>query len=153
MIKTIENKDYKEIDFTELSTKFIVLIRNYIKKFFKFLKTLLKIILKNFYLFLFTSFLGLVLGYTFYKILPYTYYSDLTIKTNGFTINEIEPNINYLEKLCKTKNYKLLSDYLQIDQKIASKIKNIKLFYYIDKNKDGIPDMVTDKKKITDDTT
>jgi len=151
--KNNPNYEFKEIDLTDLSLKFFSKIKSTIKKIINFLLFLMKLTIKFYYIFFLFIILSIIFGYLIHKITPDKYFSDLLIKTNGFTIDNIEPSINYFKNLCKTKNYKLLSNYLKIDIKTASKIKNIEVYYYIDINNDNIGDILTNKQKLIIDTT
>ncbi len=68
--------------------------------------------------------------------------SDMTLKSNATTSDELIPYINRLHTFCTENNTDALSNALSISPESAGNIIDISAFWIIDKNKDRIPDYV-----------
>ncbi|HUX57983.1 MAG TPA: hypothetical protein VMV77_13475 [Bacteroidales bacterium] len=68
--------------------------------------------------------------------------SDLTLKSNATTSEELISYINKLHTYCLESNSEALSGALSINPELAGNIIDISAFWIIDQNKDRIPDYV-----------
>ncbi|MFO7754599.1 MAG: hypothetical protein R6V34_01300, partial [Bacteroidales bacterium] len=68
------------------------------------------------------------------------YYSDMVLKSNAVENQEMISYINRLGNLTSESNSPVLASSLNIDSADAKKIGNIKAYWFVDKNKDGIVD-------------
>lgn len=68
------------------------------------------------------------------------YYSDLVLKSNAVENQEMISYINRLGNLTSEGNSTVLASSLNIDSADATKIGNIRAYWFVDKNKDGIVD-------------
>jgi len=96
--------------------------------------------------------IGLAFSYFFQKVQQDFYYSDLVLKSNAVQNQEMISYINRLENLTSEENYSVLASSLNIAEEDAKHIGNIRAYWFVDKNKDGIVDEADINNKFLADT-
>ena len=142
-----------EIDLLELLINFKNWIVTVLVGFAKFILALLAFIVKKWVFLLVSLCLSAGLSFILADIQEEQYYSDLVLKSNIVSNEDMISYLNKLENLTIGDNYKLLAGALNISLEDAGKIKGIKAYWFIDQDKDGIVDGVDLNNKYLRDTT
>lgn len=90
---------------------------------------------------------GIGVSYLLKVTSPSYYTSDMVLRNNAVPIAEMMSYINRLHTYCIENNKEALSDALSLNSETAKNILDIRSNWIIDKNRDGIPDLVDYKNK------
>jgi hypothetical protein len=90
--------------------------------------------------------LGALIGYGYSKTQRKYYSSDMEAQTNAVNAAEIISYINTLNDFTSEGNKDGLRNYLNLSDTLIESIKDIKAFWIVDENKDGIGDYVDFKE-------
>lgn len=90
---------------------------------------------------------GIAVSYLLKVTSPSYYTSDMVLRNNAVPIAEMMSYINRLHTYCIENNKEALSDALSLNSETAKNILDIRSNWIIDKNRDGIPDLVDYKNK------
>lgn len=91
--------------------------------------------------------LGVGASYLFKATFPPFYKSDLVLRNNTISNADMITYLNRLHTYCKEKNYNALEAAMAVSPQFVNNIIDIRAFWIIDKNRDGIPDLVDYKNK------
>jgi hypothetical protein len=91
--------------------------------------------------------LGLGVSYLLKITSPSYYTSDMVLRNNAVVVSDLMSYIDRLNTYCVEGNTKALTEALSISSESIKNILDIKSHWIIDKNKDGIPDIVDYKDK------
>lgn len=134
----VSNND--EIDLLQLFRSFGDFIVRIFSGFFNLILQILLFSIRKWIYLLLAVILGVVGSYLMTKTQGSFYYSDLVLKSNAVPNQEMISYINRLENLTSEDNYQVLSNLLDLSGEDAGQIRNIKAYWFIDRNKDGIVD-------------
>lgn len=157
MTKELENKNQKrpndEIDLLELFNK----MGKGIKWFFIniwniFLKVTVFLIRKSLYLIAFII-LGFLVALLQFNTSDRFYSSDMILRSNSVNNADMIAHINKLHFYGEENNKQALAQSLNLDSAEVENIVDVEAFWIIDRNRDGIPDLVDNKNKYDQDTT
>jgi len=85
---------------------------------------------------------GIVFSFSLKITSPSYYTSDLVLRNNAVPVAEMMSYINRLHTYCTEDNKEALSDALSLNTETVKNIMDIRSNWIIDKNRDGIPDLV-----------
>jgi hypothetical protein len=96
--------------------------------------------------------IGIGAAYLFKTTSPSTYTSDLVLRTNTGTPDEMISHLNRLHTYSVEHNHELLAVLLSVDIKLIENIDDVSAYWIIDNGNDGIPDFVdfTNKQNVYD---
>ena len=86
--------------------------------------------------------LGVGASYLFRMTSVSSYKSDLVLRTNAASTDEMIAYLNRLHTFCEEQNKKALSDAMLLSPQQVNNIGDISAFWIIDNGRDGIPDFV-----------
>lgn len=135
-----ESSRNDEIDLLDLFRRIGRGISRFFINLWKALVYTIIFLLKNWLPLLSSVIAGIALSYLLKYTLGPTFRSEIILRTNVATSNEMAEYINRLYYWSREKNLNALSAALATGAEDASKIKEIRAFYLIDQNNDGIPD-------------
>ena len=96
---------------------------------------------------LFSLVLGVGISYIAKISSPSFYTSDMVLRNNAVPVADMMSYINRLHTFCIEGNKEALSQTLSLKPELINNILDIRSHWIIDKNKDGIPDVVDYKDK------
>ncbi len=104
-------------------------------------------IFRNWLPLLFSLVLGVGISYIAKISSPSFYTSDMVLRNNAVPVADMMSYINRLHTFCIEGNKEALSQTLSLKPELINNILDIRSHWIIDKNKDGIPDVVDYKDK------
>ena len=148
----IKKQTSDEIDLLELFRK----TGNKLKKFViwlweLFLRITVFFLRKSPYLIAFII-LGFLAALLKFKTSDRFYSSDMILRSNSVSNADMIAHINKLHFYGEEENKQALAQSLNLDSTEIENLVDIEAFWIIDKNRDGIPDMIDDKNKYDEDT-
>ncbi len=157
MTKELENKNQKrpndEIDLLELFNKMVKGIKWFLINIWDiFLKVTVFLIRKSLYLITFII-LGFLVALLQFNTSDRFYSSDMILRSNSVNNADMIAHINKLHFYGEENNKQALAQSLNLDSAEVENIVDIEAFWIIDRNRDGIPDLVDNKNKYDQDTT
>ncbi len=138
--KNTSNTHNDEIDLLQLFRNFGDFIGRIFKGLFNIILQIIIFSLRKWIYLLMAIIFGVVGSYLMTKTQGSFYYSDLVLKSNAVPNQEMISYINRLENLTSKDNYQVLSNLLDMTGEDTDQIRNIKAYWFIDKNRDGIVD-------------
>jgi len=75
-------------------------------------------------------------------VFPPIYKGEIVLKSNAVSTSEMISFVNRLHVFCTEENTPMLASSLSIGNETAKQITDIRAFWIIDKNNDGVPDYV-----------
>jgi hypothetical protein len=76
------------------------------------------------------------------SVFPPIYRGDFVLRTNAVPSSEMIAYINKLHVYCSEENTPILASSLSLSEETARQIRDIRAFWIIDRNRDGVPDYV-----------
>ena len=129
-----------EIDLLQLFKSFGDFIARIFKGFFNIILQFIIFSIRKWVYLLIALILGLVISYLLTKIQQDYFYSDLVLKSNAVQNQEMISYINRLQSLTLEDNSEILAASLDLTLEEAEMIGDIRAYWFVDKNKDGIVD-------------
>lgn len=156
MTKELENKNQPrandEIDLLELFNKMGKGIKRFLINIWDiFLKVTVFFIRKSPYLIAFIIF-GFLIAFLKFKTSERFYSSDMILRSNSVSNADMIAHINKLHFFGEEDNISALAQSLNLDSSEVANLVDIEAFWIIDRNRDGIPDLVDDKNRYDQDT-
>ena len=157
MTKELENKKQHrsndEIDLLELFNKMGKGIKRlFINIWDIFLKVTVFFIRKSPYLIVFII-LGFLVAFLKFKTSDRFYSSDMILRSNSVANADMIAHVNKLHFYGEEDNKQALAQSLNLDSAEVENIVDIEAFWIIDRNRDGIPDLVDYRNRYDQDTT
>ncbi|MCF8224188.1 MAG: hypothetical protein K9J25_13715 [Bacteroidales bacterium] len=147
-----ERSGSDEIDLLELFRNFGNFIARIFRGFFNGILQFIIFSIRKWLYLLVAVIVALAFSYFYPNVKQDFYYSDLVLKSNAVENQEMISYINRLGNLTSEGNYPVLASSLNIDSADAEKIGNIRAYWFVDKNKDGIVDEADIDNKFLADT-
>jgi len=156
MTKELENKNQPrandEIDLLELFNKMGKGIKRlFINIWDIFLKVTVFFIRKSPYLIAFII-LGFLVALLKFNTSDRFYTSDMILRSNSVSNADMIAHINKLHFYGQEDNMPALAKSLNLDSSEVANLVDIQAFWIIDRNRDGIPDLVDDRNRYDQDT-
>ncbi len=156
MTKELDNKNQNrqndEIDLLELFNKTGKGIKRFLINIWDiFFKVTVFFIKKSPYLILFII-LGFLVALLKFKTSDRYYSSDMILRSNSTSNADMIAHINELHFYGVENNNQALAQSLDLDSTEVENLVDIEAFWIIDRNRDGIPDLVDEKNKYDQDT-
>jgi len=142
----------EEIDLLALFVKLGEFIRKAFISLFNLIGSVLLFILRKWYYVVIAVILTVVSALILNKISDPFYYSELVIRSNATHNQPIMSNVDKLGVYAEARNYAALSDELNLSLEEASKIKELKTYWYYDIGGDGIFDGIDKEGSLLTDT-
>jgi len=144
---TQQSNEVKEIDLLELFKTIGQGIKNAFLSILRSVFFLIALAIKKIHFLALFAIIGAGIGLFIYSSTPRYYSSDLIAEANGELAVEMVEYINDLGFLCNKRNKEALAYSLNMPDSIATIVKNIEAFHYIDVNKDKKGDYVDFKRE------
>lgn len=141
-----------EIDLLQLFKSFGDFIARMFKGLFNAILQFIIFSIRKWLYLLTAVIIGLAFSYFFPKVQQDFYYSDLVLKSNAVQNQVMISYINRLENLTSEGNYPVLASSLNIAEEDAKHLGNIRAYWFVDKNRDGIVDEADLDNKFLADT-
>ncbi len=139
---TNNQNESKEIDLLELFRLIGKSIKNAFLGLIKAIILLFVFGIKNAHWLLISLIIGMLAGYMFFSTTSRYYSSDMIVSPNGIEATDIIQYINDLGNFAKKNNVEAIAKAMNQEDSIATKLKMIKAYPYLDVNKDGNGDFL-----------
>jgi len=148
----IRKQTSDEIDLLELFRKTGNKFKDFIIWLWElFLRITVFFIRKSPYLITFII-LGFLVALFKFKTSDRFYLSDMILRSNSVSNADMIAHINKLHFYGEEDNKQALAQSLNLDSAEVENLVDIEAFWIIDRNRDGIPDMIDDENKYDEDT-